>query len=232
MGLYEIMGDTIAFQYGGSAAHNKIFSLIRGHWMAAIGTQEFFRSVQRYYNNAYMDAEKQDAINIFLGYFQPQPGNPALWELDSDQHFNVGRRDVIFADENARLSFKRSLSDGNLVSPSDDPMSATSVGQRNQGECSHLVDDSTPEISTCDSDISLARFTSMASQQLFTDMQSTRIHFHEDTHNCSNFVDVEWLSSAGNSCAGDLHERSEENVMEGLKDKAASFTSENNSTIK
>ncbi|KAI3965281.1 hypothetical protein MKX01_036610 [Papaver californicum] len=230
MGLYEIMGDTIAFQYGGSAAHNKIFSLIRGHWMAAIGTQEFFRSVQRYYNNAYMDAEKQDAINIFLGYFQPQQGNPALWELDSDQHFNVGRRDVIFADENARLSFKRSLSDGNIVSPSDDPTSATNVARRNQGECSHLLDDSTPEI--CDTDISLSRFTSMASKQLFTDMQSTRIHFHEDSHNCSNFVDVEWLSSAGNSCAGDLHERSEENIMEGIKDKTTSFTSENDSTVK
>ncbi|KAI3973162.1 hypothetical protein MKX01_020897 [Papaver californicum] len=230
MGLYEIMGDTIAFQYGGSAAHNKIFSLIRGHWMATIGTQEFFRSVQRYYNNAYMDAEKQDAINIFLGYFQPQQGNPALWELDSDQHFNVGRRDVIFADENARLSFKRSLSDGNMVSPSDDPMSATNVAQRNQGECSHLLDDSTPEI--CDGDISLSRFTSMASKQLFTDMQSTRIHFHEDSHNCSNFVDVEWLSSAENSCAGDLHERFEENVMEGIKDKTTSFTSESDSIVK
>ncbi|KAI3833518.1 hypothetical protein MKW98_024517 [Papaver atlanticum] len=230
MGLYEIMGDTIAFQYGGSAAHNKIFSLIRGHWMAAIGTQEFFRSVQRYYNNAYMDAEKQDAINIFLGYFQPQQGNPALWELDSDQHFNVGRRDVIFADENARLSFKRSLSDGNIVTPSDDPMPATNVGQRNQGECSHLLDDSTPEI--CDSDISLSRFTSMASKQVFTDMQSSRIHFQEDSHNCSNFVDVDWLSSAGNSCAGDLHERYEENVMEGIKDKTTSFTSENDPTDK
>ena len=27
MKLYETMGDTLAFQYGGSAAHNKVFTL-------------------------------------------------------------------------------------------------------------------------------------------------------------------------------------------------------------
>lgn len=34
----------------------------------------------------------------FLGHFQPQEGKPALWELDSDQHFHVGR----LADEYSR----------------------------------------------------------------------------------------------------------------------------------
>ena len=27
----------------------------------------------------------------FLGYFQPQPDKPALWELGSDQHYNAAR---------------------------------------------------------------------------------------------------------------------------------------------
>lgn len=42
----------------------QIFSAIRGQWKAATQSQEFFRTLQRYYNNAYMDAMKQDAINV------------------------------------------------------------------------------------------------------------------------------------------------------------------------
>ncbi|AQL01381.1 Phosphoinositide phosphatase SAC2 [Zea mays] len=87
MHFYERMGDTLALQYGGSAAHNKIFSAKRGHLKFAIQSQEFFRTLQRYYSNAYMDAYKQAAINLFLGYFQPQVGKPALWEPESgDEH--------------------------------------------------------------------------------------------------------------------------------------------------
>ncbi len=41
----------------------------------------------------------------FLGYFQPQTGKPELWELDSDQHYNAGRRSPNFADENIRYKF-------------------------------------------------------------------------------------------------------------------------------
>ncbi|OVA13010.1 Synaptojanin [Macleaya cordata] len=244
MRFYETMGDTLALQYGGSAAHNKIFSERRGQWKAATQSQEFFRTLQRYYSNAYMDAEKQDAINIFLGYFQPQQDKPALWELDSDQHFNVGKRDHTFGDENSRLSFKRSLSDGNICCESDTPMSTTNVGQRTQGDSNCLLSESTPEISTCDSDISYSRYTpSMTCRQLFTDMQSNQIYFHEDSHNCSNFVDVDWLSSSGNSCEEDLHERSalmnspitgmsSENVVNGIIDETTPLTSENESSIK
>ncbi|KAL3322148.1 hypothetical protein AABB24_039662 [Solanum stoloniferum] len=89
MQIYEEMGDTLALQYGGSAAHNKIFSEMRGQWKAATRSQEIIRSVQRFYRNAYMDPEKQDAINVFLGHFQPQEGGPALWELNPDQHYDV-----------------------------------------------------------------------------------------------------------------------------------------------
>ena len=32
MEVYESMGDTLAFQYGGSAAHNKVISLPSGVW--------------------------------------------------------------------------------------------------------------------------------------------------------------------------------------------------------
>ncbi|MCL7047941.1 hypothetical protein MKW94_001561 [Papaver nudicaule] len=191
MRLFETMGDIIALQYGGSLAHNKIFWFRRGHGKTTVHAQHFVRSFQRYWSNAYTDAEKQDAINIFLGYFQPQQGMPALWELDADQHFNVGRRNDSFADVNARLSFRRSASDCNLVGASDNPMSDTIVGQRFEGESSHLFDDSTHEIST-------SRFAP----------PMARIHFYEneDSHNCSDFGNAGWRSSE-NSYAGDLHAR-------------------------
>ncbi|KAI3882771.1 hypothetical protein MKW92_041180 [Papaver armeniacum] len=188
MDLYEMMGDVLSLQYGGSRSHCKIFRLRKGQWKPAVHTQDMIRSIHRYGSNAFTDGEKQDAINIFLGYFQPQQGRPALWELNSDQHFNVGR------DENARwfllcrLSLKRSASDGNLTTITE-------------GESSR-PEDSTPDIPT-------SRFTpSMTTKQLYTDMQNARIHFYEneDFHNCSDFGFAGWRSPE-NSYAGDLHER-------------------------
>ncbi|KAL2243161.1 phosphoinositide phosphatase SAC2 [Sesamum indicum] len=226
MKTYEAMGDTLALQYGGSAAHNKIFSERRGQWKAATQSQELLRTLQRYYSNAYMDAEKQDAINVFLGHFQPQPGKPALWELDSDQHYNVGRRGSDFAEENARLIIKRSLSDGNILCDSNSPIDDAKVIQMDNSHrplpakmqgCNMGHSDSTPEFSTCESDISYSRYTpSMSRRQLFPDMQpehyleNDSIYFVErgDSFNCSNFLDVDWLSSSGNSCEEDTYERS------------------------
>jgi hypothetical protein len=100
----------------------KIFSAKRGHLKLFIRSQEFFRTLQRHYSNACIDANKQAAINLyvllsihvhfaepivsikywlniefvfyiyfrFLGYFQPEQGNPALWELESssEEHNN------------------------------------------------------------------------------------------------------------------------------------------------
>jgi hypothetical protein len=45
---------------------------------------------RRFYSNAYTDAEKQDAINLFLGNYVPLPGAPPLWELDSDYYLHTG----------------------------------------------------------------------------------------------------------------------------------------------
>ncbi|KAF3957944.1 hypothetical protein CMV_017090, partial [Castanea mollissima] len=91
MKVYEAMGDTLALQYGGSPAHNKIFAEIRGQWRPAAGCQDLLKTVQRFYSNAFSDFERQDAINVFLGYFRPQLGKLSLWELDSGQRFNDGR---------------------------------------------------------------------------------------------------------------------------------------------
>ncbi|XVE70768.1 hypothetical protein DITRI_Ditri10aG0097600 [Diplodiscus trichospermus] len=261
MGFYERMGDTLAHQYGGSAAHNKIFSERRGQWRAATQSQEFFRTLQRYYSNAYMDAEKQDAINVFLGHFQPQPGKPALWELGSDQHYK-GRNGETTVDEDGRSFFKRSFSDGNILRQSGSPMSTTNDKQgkftnstlldRSQGG-SNGLSESSPEISTCESDISYSRYTpSMPRRQLFGDVQRDRcletdhIFFseHGDGFNCSNFVDLDWLSSSGNSCEDETFERSSvltsspvaglssENVVNGILGETTPSTSEYGSSMK
>ena len=41
----------------------------------------------------------------FLGYYQPQLGKPALWELDSDQHYDLGKRVTDLIDDNFRYIF-------------------------------------------------------------------------------------------------------------------------------
>ncbi|THU57266.1 hypothetical protein C4D60_Mb03t01700 [Musa balbisiana] len=167
MALYERMGDTLALQYGGSAAHNKIFSERRGQWKAATQSQELFRTIQRYYSNAYMDAEKQDSINLFLGHFQPQQGKPAIWELDTKQQRMIGQHHT-FADENKRSFIIRSLSDGNIPCESHTPVPSSDTGPKNlvssalpprmqqESDVKGLCD-STPEISTCENDISYSR---------------------------------------------------------------------------
>ncbi|OMO67110.1 hypothetical protein CCACVL1_20784 [Corchorus capsularis] len=255
MGFYERMGDTLAHQYGGSAAHNKIFSQRRGQWKAATQSQEFFRTLQRYYSNAYMDAEKQDAINVFLGHFQPQPGKPALWELGSDQHY-WGRNGETTVDEDGRSFFKRSFSDGNILRQTGSPMSATNSKQEKFANSTlpdrsqvgnNGLSESSPEISTCESDISYSRYTpSMPRRQLFGDVQRDRclepdhIFFseHGDGFNCSNFVDLDWLSSSGNSCEDEPFERSlaaglsSENVVNGILGETTPSTSEYGSSMK
>ncbi|KAL6974665.1 Phosphoinositide phosphatase sac4 [Sarracenia purpurea var. burkii] len=247
MWFYERMGDTLAHQYGGSAAHNKIFSERRGQWKAATQSQEFFRTLQRYYSNAYMDAEKQNAINVFLGYFQPQEGKPELWELDSDQHYNGWRNG------NGRLFFKRSLSDGNILRESSSPMSNQNIKQglsnsvfsdgQSQGR-SRILCESSPEISTCGSEVTISRYSSsVPRRQLFADMQRDRCLDNDQVDTCSNFVDLDWLSSSGNSCDEELYERStlmnssimglsSENVINGLMGETAPSTSEYGSSVK
>ncbi|KAI4386912.1 hypothetical protein MLD38_004788 [Melastoma candidum] len=212
MDVYEAMGDTLALQYGGSPAHNKVFSASRGQWNAATQSQEFFRTLQRYYSNAYVDAEKQDAINAFLGYFQPQQGKPSLWELDSDQHPDIRRR----SQWQARPFMKRSLSDGNiLLQAATPPVTKTLVCQppvleECKGICSFLSEESMPEIKASDSKVSDSRQGAQFAQE-HDCLEGDHLCDDEergDEFNSSNFLDVDWLSSSGSSFVEDNHGRS------------------------
>ncbi|XP_010921635.1 phosphatidylinositol-3-phosphatase SAC1 isoform X2 [Elaeis guineensis] len=120
MDMYQSMGDALAQQYGGSAAHNTVFPERQGKWKATTQSREFLKSIKRYYSNTYTDGEKQDAINLFLGYFQPHEGKPALWELDSDYHLHVsgiGDEPVLDTDKSSSLDTNPMEGPGTTLAP-------------------------------------------------------------------------------------------------------------------
>jgi hypothetical protein len=79
MDMYSEMGDRIALQYGGSEAHKKVS---KGAGKTKHG--EFLTSIKRYYSNSFTDRVKQDAMNLFLGYFQPSLHDFNLWDIETD----------------------------------------------------------------------------------------------------------------------------------------------------
>ena len=80
--MYHDHGDTMALQYGGSHLVNTMetyrkISLWTSH------SRDMIESIRRYYSNSFTDAEKQDAMNLFLGNFIPD-GKTHLWDLPND----------------------------------------------------------------------------------------------------------------------------------------------------
>ncbi|KAG2662060.1 hypothetical protein PVAP13_1KG521340 [Panicum virgatum] len=203
MHFYERMGDTLAVQYSGSAAHNKIFSAKRGHLKLFIQSQEFFRTLQRHYSNTCIDANKQAAINLFLGYFQPQQGKPALWELESSsgEHNNE-----LFDDHTSTL--KRIRSDGSILHESgasisgsghcyNEPLTASQPDVQSGLQVPNLESHSIHEnevSSGYESGVSHLRYTPTASDILHVPRADP-----DNDSGDSNFLDLEWLSTSGNS---------------------------------
>ncbi|XP_019459121.1 PREDICTED: phosphoinositide phosphatase SAC2-like isoform X2 [Lupinus angustifolius] len=240
MTMYESMGDTLAFQYGGSAAHNKIFCKKRGQWKAATQSQELIRTLQRYYNNTYADGNKQKAINLFLGHFQAQQGKPALWELDSDQHHTMGKGGPYPEVDNVRSTIKRSLSASNILCESD--TTVTELGVKNYQHPSEKTNksslsESTRDIVTCGSEICHCR---KIHGGMFKDQHCDCDHVcydeHGDACDCSNFLDVNWLYSSGNSFDTELLERSttisSEKIVNELTNDTTPYANESGSSIK
>ncbi|KAL2082219.1 hypothetical protein ACEWY4_022037 [Coilia grayii] len=81
--LYEDHGDTLSLQYGGS----QLVHRVKTYRKIAPWTQhskDIMQTLSRYYSNAFSDADRQDAINLFLQVFQPGESKPHLWELPTD----------------------------------------------------------------------------------------------------------------------------------------------------
>jgi hypothetical protein len=86
--MWETLGDRIALQYGGSEAHKKV----TGQAVSSGGengkknkrkTAEVMTSIRRYYSNSFTDRPKQDAMNLFLGMFQPMSVRQDMEELEA-----------------------------------------------------------------------------------------------------------------------------------------------------
>uniref|UniRef100_A0A8C8DJY6 FIG4 phosphoinositide 5-phosphatase n=1 Tax=Oryzias sinensis TaxID=183150 RepID=A0A8C8DJY6_9TELE len=81
--LYEDHGDTLSLQYGGS----QLVHRVKTYRKIAPWTQhskDIMQTLSRYYSNAFSDADRQDAINLFLQVYQPSEGKAHLWELPTD----------------------------------------------------------------------------------------------------------------------------------------------------
>ncbi|SCU84337.1 LAME_0C09098g1_1 [Lachancea meyersii CBS 8951] len=87
--LFHDHGDTIALQYGGSHLVNTMETYRKiNQWSSH--SRDMIESIKRFYSNSFVDAQRQDAINLFLGHYVWQPGTPALWELNTDFYLHMG----------------------------------------------------------------------------------------------------------------------------------------------
>ncbi|KAH6590101.1 hypothetical protein BASA61_005394 [Batrachochytrium salamandrivorans] len=82
--MYHDHGDTIALQYGGSHLVNTMETYRKiSPWTSH--SRDMIETIRRFYSNSFTDAEKQDAINLFLGTYSPQMQLSPLWEMLNDQ---------------------------------------------------------------------------------------------------------------------------------------------------
>jgi hypothetical protein len=70
--MYHDHGDTIALQYTGSALVNRVETYRRmPHWNSH--SRDIIENIRRFYTNSLLDADKQTAINLFLGVPNEKP---------------------------------------------------------------------------------------------------------------------------------------------------------------
>ena len=89
--MFVEIGDHIALQYGGSEAHKKVNTTAgpAANIQGPMGKhKELLTSIKRYYSNAFSDRLRQDAMNLFLGYYIPSLHTVPLWELESDYYLH------------------------------------------------------------------------------------------------------------------------------------------------
>ena len=68
--LFEIHGDIIGYQYGGSQLVHTLQSY-RGKDPLASKSKDILATISRYYSNTFSDHEKQLSLNVFLGQVHP-----------------------------------------------------------------------------------------------------------------------------------------------------------------
>ncbi|AQL01376.1 Phosphoinositide phosphatase SAC2 [Zea mays] len=179
MHFYERMGDTLALQYGGSAAHNKVL-----HSMLLYSSICQKKTIGSLF------------LPQFLGYFQPQVGKPALWEPESgDEH--------VLDDETWLYVFvsklmKRARSDGSILNKSKLSISSNGpngilklafTGSKNEGQRPNRSSDT-----ACDNGMSKSRYTPTLSHIKHI---SCELDYYNGSGD-SNFLDLDWLTASDN----------------------------------
>ncbi|KAI8623853.1 SacI homology domain-containing protein [Xylariaceae sp. FL1651] len=85
--MYHDHGDTIAVQYGGSQLVNTMETYRKiNQWTSH--SRDMIESFKRYYNNSFLDSQRQEAYNLFLGYYIFAQGQPMLWDLSTDYYLH------------------------------------------------------------------------------------------------------------------------------------------------
>ncbi|PSN62040.1 hypothetical protein BS50DRAFT_613134 [Corynespora cassiicola Philippines] len=76
--MFHGHGDAIAIQYGGSHLINQ--------WQSS--SRDMVESFKRYYHNSFLDSQRQEAYNLFLGNYIFSQGQPMLWDLQTDYYLH------------------------------------------------------------------------------------------------------------------------------------------------
>jgi hypothetical protein len=85
--MYHDHGDTIAVQYGGSQLVNTMETYRKiNQWSSH--SRDMVESFKRYYNNSFLDGQRQEAYNLFLGNYIWTQGGPMLWDLSTDYYLH------------------------------------------------------------------------------------------------------------------------------------------------
>ncbi|KAL4769038.1 SacI homology domain-containing protein [Aspergillus nidulans var. acristatus] len=85
--MWHDHGDNIAIQYGGSHLVNTMATYRKiNQWSSH--SRDMVESFKRYYNNSFLDAQRQEAYNLFLGNYIFSQGQPMLWDLSTDYYLH------------------------------------------------------------------------------------------------------------------------------------------------
>ena len=85
--MWHDHGDTIAVQYGGSHLVNTMSTYRKiNQWTSH--SRDMVETFKRYYNNSFMDSQRQEAYNLFLGNYTIEKNRPMLWDLTTDYYLH------------------------------------------------------------------------------------------------------------------------------------------------
>ncbi|KAF2473890.1 uncharacterized protein BDR25DRAFT_281974 [Lindgomyces ingoldianus] len=85
--MFHGHGDEIAIQYGGSHLVNTMATYRKiNHWQSS--SRDMVESFKRYYHNSFLDSQRQEAYNLFLGIYTFAQGQPMLWDLATDHYLH------------------------------------------------------------------------------------------------------------------------------------------------